>query len=214
MDSRLPVHCHRCGCFCLGADMATKIDTVERDGRFVHVYDNGMERDAATGRIIKPAPATVITPERATLLHRRRQEKQAALLRRRIAESHSASMPNPTNSAAAAFAESGAMLYEQVVLNSEAYPRDRLEAWEKLGKYAQVLPSDMRQSAQADGTAAALNAAAAGANAETTALLARVLRDVLTAQQAQPPADVVDGTAADGNGTPPALPPAADQPTR
>ena len=55
--------------------MATVIETVERDGRSIRVYDNGMERDADTGRIVKPPPHTIIADsERATELHRRRQE--------------------------------------------------------------------------------------------------------------------------------------------
>jgi hypothetical protein len=33
--------------------MANKLETIEREGKLIHIYDNGMERDAATGRIIK-----------------------------------------------------------------------------------------------------------------------------------------------------------------
>ena len=42
--------------------MANKIDTVERDRRLVHVYDNGMERDAGTGQIVKPPAGKLLRP--------------------------------------------------------------------------------------------------------------------------------------------------------
>jgi hypothetical protein len=57
--------------------MATVIETVERDGKTIHVYDTGLERDAATGYIIKPAPHTIITDtEKSTALHRERLEQK------------------------------------------------------------------------------------------------------------------------------------------
>ena len=165
--------------------MAKKVETIERDGRKIAVYDNGLERDEATGRIVKPAPNTVITPENATLLHRRRQEKASALLRDRIIKAHNRADMEPVRSSAEAFAESGALIYEEVVLNRTAYPRDRQEAWEKLGKYAQVLPSDLRKGT--DDTANALQAAAVGANVAVAAVLERILRDVQGRQ------DVIEG---------------------
>jgi hypothetical protein len=57
--------------------MATKIDTVERDGKLIHVYDNGMERDAGTGQIVKPPAGKPFTPETAKLARRKRQQKAA-----------------------------------------------------------------------------------------------------------------------------------------
>jgi len=58
--------------------MATRIDTVNRDGRRIHIYDNGLERDADTGRIVKAAPEFQIKPENANDYLRRRAEKRAA----------------------------------------------------------------------------------------------------------------------------------------
>ena len=165
---------------------AQVLETVERDGVRVLVYDNGMERNADTGAFIKPPPHTLITAQNSTVFVRRRQEKAAALLRSRIAAAHNASMPSPVTSSAGAFAEAGAMLYEQIVLNSEAYPRDRTEAWEKLGKYAGVLPADVRRSD--DGATA--QAAAAGAAAGSAAAVLKFLTDV--AQQQRQSADVID----------------------
>ena len=58
--------------------MATRIDTIIRDGRRLHIYDNGLERDADTGRIVKAAPEFQIKPENANDFLRRRAEKRAA----------------------------------------------------------------------------------------------------------------------------------------
>ena len=60
--------------------MANKIDTVERDRRLVHVYDNGMERDAGTGQIVKPPAGKLFTTESAKPARRRRQEKSGNVM--------------------------------------------------------------------------------------------------------------------------------------
>lgn len=169
--------------------MASVVSEREQDGRIVLVYDNGMERWKDTGRIAKPAENTLLTGERATVLHRQRQEKAAAALRARILDAHNRGDMTPVNSSVAAFAESGALLYEEIVLNAESYARDRLEAWEKLGKYAQVLPADVR-NVQADPNTA-LQAVTAAANAETARTLERLWRDVAAAQTIQPQ-EVID----------------------
>ena len=54
--------------------MATIINTIQRDGKTIAVYDNGMERDVNAGRIVKPPDGTLITPERSTEMYRRRME--------------------------------------------------------------------------------------------------------------------------------------------
>jgi hypothetical protein len=57
------------------------IDTIERDGKTIWVYDNGMEKDASNGHIVKPPPATLITDsQKSTELHRARQEKKRAIM--------------------------------------------------------------------------------------------------------------------------------------
>ena len=183
--------------------MSKVVETVERDGEVIRIYESGAEYSVTRGRLVKPAARTLITSQNATEYNRKRQEKTAAALRARLTDAAAASLPVPVRDSAEAFAESGAMLFEQVVLNSEAYPRDRMEAWEKLSKYIGALPADIKHTQPDDGTAAArLNAAAAGATAEAAAVLARVLADVARIQQAQPPAVVIDGTASD-------LPPAS-----
>jgi hypothetical protein len=55
--------------------MAAVVETVERDGKSVLVYDNGMEKDATTGRMMRPPTAALIqTSEQANAYQRRRQE--------------------------------------------------------------------------------------------------------------------------------------------
>lgn len=120
-------------------------EVIERDGREIAIYDSGLELDKETGKIVKPAPHTVLTPERATLLHRQRQQKAARLLREAIVTETMDKLDVPQHGAAASVAAAGGILWREIVLSEQAYPRDRLEAWEKLGKYADVLPADMRR---------------------------------------------------------------------
>jgi len=105
------------------------------------ILKSGVIYDGNTGRFVAQANANpyAITKENTHEFARKRQEKTAALLRKSIIEAHNSSMPTPVKSSAGAFAMAGAMLYEEVVLNSDAYPRDRMEAWEKLGRHAEVL---------------------------------------------------------------------------
>lgn len=174
--------------------MANKVSEIERNGRVIAVYDNGLERDIESGKIITPPKTGQITRENANLYHRKRQEKAAAALRSRILESTRKRSTLPLNSSAEAIAEAGAYIWDEVVLGEDVYPRDRLEAWEKLGKYAGILPADIRQS-DTDTAATAATAAAAGAAVAT--VLERVLRDVLAVGGRR---DVVDGTVTADNG--------------
>lgn len=147
-----------------------------------------------TGRIIKPAPSALITSESANLLQRKRQEKAARLLRERIAKAHNSGKMDVVKGSAEAFAESGALLYEEIVLDPTAYPRDRVDTWEKLGKYAGVLPSDMKR--QDTDTQSIAQAAAVGAG--VAAGIAQVLRDVLGSDNNNyRKHDIVDGQATD-----------------
>ena len=163
----------------------------ERNGEIINVYESGAEYNLTRGHLVKPAAGTVIrSPEKATALNRKRKEKMQRLTRARLVETHNGVMPNPVRSSAAAFAEALAMLWEQVVLNSEAYPRDRKEVLDMVAKYADLQPADMKE--QAEDTAALLNAAASAANAEAAATLLRVLEDVQKIQQGKKP-DTIEG---------------------
>lgn len=195
------------GCFFYGFYMPKVINTYTNEqGEVINEYESGAVYNVSRGRLAKPAAATVIrSREKATEYNRKRQEKTAARLRQGITAAAAAVLPDPVGDSAEAFAAAGAMLFEQIVLNSEAYPRDRMEAFEKLGKYAGTLPADLRQTADADGGTAAAAGAAAGATA-AAAVLARVFADVARMQEA---ADVVDGVTADGTPPPPMLTDAA-----
>ena len=127
--------------------MANVIEQVEREGHIINVYESGVEYDLTAGRFVKSAEKYRITKENTHELRRMRQEKSAALLRKRITEAHNGKM-TLVQTSAAAFADSGALLYEEVVLNPEAYPRDRLETWRTLGQVAGVL-ADQRDKTDA-----------------------------------------------------------------
>ncbi len=159
----------------------------------IHVYDNGLQLDATTGQIVRPPRGGSFTPETSRLAHSKRQEKAAAELRARI-RAVAQTRLEPVRSSAEAFAESGALLFDEVVLNPDAYPRDRLETWEKLGKYAKVLPADTRderKDIEDAARVAALQAATAHANVETAQMMVRVLNDVMKVQRGEK--IVVDG---------------------
>lgn len=179
--------------------MASKLLRIEdRAGRRVAVYESGLERDADTGLIVKPAPGTLIqTGEKSTLLHRARREKYKRRLRAGLVKAAQAGLfPAGTlpRTSAEVFAEAGVMLFEQVVMNSEAYPRDRLEAYKELGKQADVLSDpDSAGAGLAPGGAGLV---LAGLNAATAATLARLLSDVQRVQENNL-VNVVDGESMD-----------------
>lgn len=159
--------------------MATILRTEERNGDIIAIYESGAEYNQSKGRLVKAPPKAQITPENSNEYKRKRQEKAARLLRERIVQAHNRGDMEPVKGSAEAFAESGALLYEEIVLDKNAYPRDRMDVWEKLGKYGGVLPSDIRK--QDDTAQAVATAAAAGAAVAT--VLERVLRDVRQAQE-------------------------------
>lgn len=111
------------------------------------VLKNGAVYDYGRGRIVANpgGGTTAITPQKSSEYKQARKEKAAALLRSRIREAHNSGDMTPVRSSAAAFAESGALLYQEVVLNPDAYPRDRLETWKTLGQAAEVL-ADPKQA--------------------------------------------------------------------
>ena len=173
--------------------MATKVSEYTReDGHVIAVYESGLERDTVDGRIVKPAKSAIITAETSKELHRKRQEKAAAKLRERILASTQRRSDVKLSGSAEAVAEAGGYIWDEVVLGEDVYPRDRLEAWEKLSKYAGVLPADVKRDTQ-DNTQAVAQAAAAGAAVATA--LERVLRDVLGARH-----EVIDATTDDDGG--------------
>lgn len=155
--------------------MAKIVNTYTNDeGHIINVYESGAEYNTATSRLVKASPKTQITSENATSYIRKRQEKTARLLREQIVKAHNAIMPTSAHNSPEAIALSGAMLYEEIVLNSDAYPRDRLETWREIGKYAEVLPSDLRKVHQED-----VDAVRDGIAQGVSEALERIARDVL-----------------------------------
>jgi hypothetical protein len=105
------------------------------------------------------------------------------------------------------------MLFEQVAMNSEAYPRDRLAVLELVGRTTGDLADRNQPASPApDQNAARLAAYASAANADTARTLAGILADVQRLQESNK-ADVFDGTSQPGTptGTSPAP---ASQPTQ
>lgn len=108
------------------------------------VLKNGAVYDLDKGRIVgvKPELAvknTQITSENSSELRRKRQEKQQEALRARILDVTRKHSDLPLADTAEAVAEAGAFLWDEIVLGEDIYPRDRLEAWERLGRHAGIL---------------------------------------------------------------------------
>ena len=163
------------------------VDTVERDGRIILVYDNGMEYDKTGGKIIRPPTAAIITPERSRELRKLRAEKTARLLREKITAATAKISDLPIRGTAEAVAEVGGILWEEIVLNPDAYPRDRMEAFDKLTDRAEMSNKLNRESEEKNNTPADFM------NAAT-----ELLREM---RQAIQPRDVIDGKATDATDT-------------
>jgi hypothetical protein len=132
-----------------GGIMGGMDEQTEQQAPRTKVLKNGAVYDLDKGRIVaidNSRNPHAITPQKSSEFKQARREKAARLLRARIVDAHNGKMV-PVGSSPAAFADAGALLWEEVVLNKTAYPRDRLETWEKLGRHAEVL-ADPREPAQ------------------------------------------------------------------
>jgi hypothetical protein len=148
------------------------------------VYDNGMEKRADNGHLIKGPDGTLITRENSTVLLRKRWEKYRLASNRRIVRE--AAAIDPTIKAPS---EAFALVASKQFVALMDYDKPRIDELEKL-EYI-MTGYDPKQSASTDGPASAERAAAM--NMTTAMLLERVWSDVMKAKQA----DVVDGTVHD-----------------
>src|SRR5689334_25087709 len=112
--------------------MATIVDTYTKDGDTINVYESGAHYNATRGRLVKAPPSAMITSERSYELKRLRAEKTARLLREKIVAATGKISDLKITTATEAVAEVGGILWEEIVLNPDAYPRDRMEAFDKL----------------------------------------------------------------------------------
>lgn len=168
------------------------VETIEREGRIIAIYDNGMERDVEANTIIRPPTAALITKQTSHDMHRKRQEKASRLLREKIRAATEKVSDQKIPNSAAAVAEAGGILWDEIVLNGDAYPRDRLEAWLKIGQMAGVISNakEREEPGKTDpaGTIGAL------------ADLVRELRQVMPNKESRA-GTVIDVTATDSNDT-------------
>jgi hypothetical protein len=165
--------------------MATVVSTYTNDaGQVVNVYESGAEYNTVEKRLVKAPPSKAITAQNSSEFKRLRQEKQARLLRAAIVAETMDKLDVPAHGPASAVAAAGGILWREIVLSPDAYPRDRLDAWEKLGKHAGVL-ADPKQ-APADGNT----------NPAVNSTLVLVLAE-LTQRRTEPSPDVVDGEVKD-----------------
>jgi hypothetical protein len=178
--------------------MAKIVETVERDGHQIAIYESGAEYDITDRKLIRGATNTLITKQSSLSMHQRRQEKAAAILRQRIKEATEKVSGNPVPNSSAAVAEAGAMLWEEIVLAAPGtegvYPRDRLEAFTKIGQISGVIPTVLNR---VDTEKTPAIAAGAAFGSELARQFAQIVSDVLSAKQAEQLHDTIDGKVSD-----------------
>ncbi len=109
--------------------------------------ENGIILRDKQGKFVKGTqPGTMITKDNAAEMSKRRKLKAQAILRQQIKDKWNDTAPpgEQISTSAEAIGMTGGMLYEQIVLNSEAYPRDRLETYKAIGLQADIL-TDTRE---------------------------------------------------------------------
>jgi hypothetical protein len=170
--------------------MPTIVDTVIRDGETINIYESGAEYNATRGHLVKPPPHALITPERSRQLREMRAAKAARLLREKITAATAKVSDLPIKSAPEAVAEVGGILWEEIVLNADAYPRDRMEAFEKLTERAEMSNKVNRENSEK-------NISDVGVLAASAALteLVGFLRSAIQ------PRETIDGAVSDVNDT-------------
>jgi hypothetical protein len=147
LSSRKGIFAHVPGCGII--QRMNEQETTQQAPR-TKVLKNGAVYDLDKGRIVAMDPSKnphTITAQKSNEFRQQRKEKQAALLRQAIVSETGDLLQVPTRGAAAAVAAAGGILWREIVLSPDAYPRDRMEAWEKLGRHAGIL-ADPREPAQ------------------------------------------------------------------
>lgn len=128
-----------------------------------------------------------ITKETSHIMHQKRQEKTARLLREKIKNATAKVSSEPITNSAAAVAEAGSLLWEEIVLappgTEGVYPRDKLEAFVKLGTIAGIIP---HQNARADSEKNNSDAIVLAASTALTELLGFL-------REANQPREVIEG---------------------
>lgn len=116
------------------------------EGHRIVRYESGMVKDTSTNQIIKPVDRPYFTKENNADMIRLRKEKVA----RRIREEISRAMFGKefSNRPSESVGIAAGMLWTEIVMNKNALPRDRLNAYVALGKHAGLL-DDLREGAPA-----------------------------------------------------------------
>lgn len=148
------------------------------------ILKNGAVYDLDKGRIVaNPGGGkSAITPERSKELRELRAAKAARLLREAIVTETMDALDVPKHGAAESVAAAGGILWREIVLNPEAYARDRIAAYEKLSERAEMTSEHKRL-----GDEKTPSSDLAGAVNELTAIL----------RAAMQPRDAVDAPADD-----------------
>lgn len=149
---------------------------------------NGAIYDLDKGRIVaNPGGGkSAITPARSRELREIRAAKAERLMRERITAATAKVSDLPISGAPQAVAEAAGILWDEIVLNEDAYHRDRLEAFLKLTERAGMTSERKRSDAE-------------NPSREAVGELVGVVRELRQAilDTAGPPAEVIEGKVTD-----------------
>jgi hypothetical protein len=145
-----------------------------------------MERNLTTNRIVRPPTAALITKKTASamglLSKEKRQERTARMIRSQIRSVTAEKFGVRMNTSSEAVAVTAGTLWQDVVLNPEAYARDRILAFNKIGQIADEIPNVLQRT---DAEKTPAGAAASAIGTELARQFMDIVRDVLTAQTRQ-----------------------------
>jgi hypothetical protein len=122
---------------------AIVVDEWVENGEVMIKYESGMIKNKTRNRIVKPSDKPYITKENARDVAHRRVELAAERLRENI--SSKTLGKDVITKPAEALGMAGGMLWEDIVLNPDAAPRDRLQTFIALSKHSGML-TDMRET--------------------------------------------------------------------
>lgn len=116
----------------------------DEDGDTIQEFESGIIRNHTTGKIIRTSDYHHLTKENAREMGKALQE----MYKNRLREEFSARVSKAIygkeihNIPVDAVAICGGDLWEEIVMNKNAYPRDRLNAYLALGKQAGILQDE------------------------------------------------------------------------
>lgn len=165
--------------------MAKIVETVERDGHIINVYESGAEYDMTEKRLLKPANHTLITAENATVFNRTRKELARLALIDGANEAVQQLRPD-----LASVEEYGSQAYVRAI--GYVTTQKALTAKDPKQTDAARMLLNIGERLDDDASNTPPASAVVGVAVEMASAFARVLADIVQAQAAIQQANVID----------------------